>query len=409
MKHAGALGRCLALLLSFSMVAVAAPAHAQTAKSDQLALLINRARVAEGLKPLARNPDLDRAAEAHSQDMARHSYLDHAAPDGSEPMDRAIRAGYGARKGTGWIVVEIISAISGEPEGPLNWWLKESPAVHGRVLRNPRWREMGVGYAAGGEYGNYWTVLVGCQPGVLPVVELDGVTHRHAEECDQSPAPPVEPKGPRLVANADSGRVDVRWQGVANAHASDWIGLYRPTDPDTRYMAWSYLDCAPDAGGPREEGACALRVPPNLPSGDYEVRLYRGARLERLAQSNRVSLRPPPLSSRASLSTLEDSVRAGEPLRVVWSGIPSPTRRDWLALTSAEQPDAPPSAWAYVSCGGAPDQARTGGLCEMEVPPATRPGKYELSLLAEDAYAPWASTTVFISPPRGADAAASAT
>jgi uncharacterized protein YkwD len=98
-------------------------------------------------------------------------------------MDRAIREGYGARPGTGWIVVEVISAISGEPAGPLRWWLEASPAVHGRVLRNPRWREVGVGYAAGGPYGHYWTVLVGCQPGVVPEVELDGQAYQHPEAC----------------------------------------------------------------------------------------------------------------------------------------------------------------------------------------------------------------------------------
>ena len=399
--------RCLTAALVCLLLVGAATADAQAgSKSDELALLINRARVKEGLKPLARSASLDRAAEAHSQDMARNSYLDHAAADGSEPMDRAIRAGYGARKGTGWIVVEVISAISGEPAGPLSWWLDESPNVHGRVLRNPRWREMGVGYAAGGEYGNYWTVLVGCQPRVLPVLELDGVTYRHAEECDRSQPPPVETKGPRLEAvpradAAGSSAVEVRWRGVEDAHGSDWLGLYRPADPDARYLAWSYLGCAPDGGGPREEGACTLRAPPNLPSGEYEARLFRRGRLERVAQTDAVPLRLPPLSSTASLSTLEDGVRAGEPLRVVWSGIPSPTRRDWLALISPDQPNAAPAAWAYVSCGAAPDQPRTGGLCQIDVPLATRPGKYQLSLLAEDAYAPWATTPVLVSPPSG--------
>jgi uncharacterized protein YkwD len=149
-------------------------AAAVRTKEDELGLLLDRARAREGLKPLARNAALDRAAEEHSRDMAAHDYLEHTAPDGTASIDRAIRAGYGARKGTGWTATEVISANSGNPEGPLNWWLNESTGVHGAVLRDPRWREMGVGYASGGEYGNYWTVLVGCQPGVLPVVELDG-------------------------------------------------------------------------------------------------------------------------------------------------------------------------------------------------------------------------------------------
>src|SRR5687768_9957359 len=96
-----------ALLLALAPLSVQAQADESVAhaKSDRLALLLNRARVKEGLKPLARNGDLDQAAQEHSRDMAGRSYLDHTAPDGSEPMDRAIRAGYGARAGTGWIVV----------------------------------------------------------------------------------------------------------------------------------------------------------------------------------------------------------------------------------------------------------------------------------------------------------------
>src|SRR6266540_1001271 len=58
--------------------------------------------------------------------------------------------------------VEVISGISEDPAGPVDWWLNQSPAVHGRALRDSRWREIGVGYAEGGEYGHYWTVLVGC-------------------------------------------------------------------------------------------------------------------------------------------------------------------------------------------------------------------------------------------------------
>jgi hypothetical protein len=395
-------------LLIAAMLVGAAPAQSSaTEKGDRLARLINQARVSEGLKPLARSRELDRAAEQHSQDMARQSYLDHTAPDGSEPMDRAIQAGYGARKGTGWIVVEVISAISGEPEGPLDWWLKESPAVHGKVLRNPRWREMGVGYAAGGEYGNYWTVLVGCQPRVLPVVELDGASFRHEEECDvtEAPAPANVPRvaaAPRVDAGGAT-EVEVRWQGVPQPRPNDWIGLFRPSDPDALYLAFSYLGCAAAEGEPREDGACALKPPPSLESGEYEVRLLRFGGLERVARSEPVALRLPTVPPTASVSAPAGSVRAGEPLHVAWSGVPSPSRRDWLALTSLAEPAAAPSAWAYVSCRGAPDRAYPGGTCDLDVPPTTRPGTYELKLLADDAHAPWASTTVVVAPPGGAD------
>jgi uncharacterized protein YkwD len=190
-------GRAASLaLVAVTVVALFAPAwpaaaqvpetpaeSAAQAKTEELALLLNRARIAAGVRPLLRNAPLDTAARLHSRDMAEQGYLDHTAMDGSEPMDRAIRHGYNALPGTGWIVVEVISAISAEPVGPLNWWLQVSPAVHGRVLKNPRWREMGLGYAAGGPYGNYWTVLVGCQPDILPAVLVDGQLFQHSEDC----------------------------------------------------------------------------------------------------------------------------------------------------------------------------------------------------------------------------------
>ena len=129
---------------------------------DELAVLVNRTRVDNAVLPLARSQQLDSAAQAHSLDMVANNYLDHIGSDNSTPQERADRAGYAVPPGSGWIVVEVISAISDEPAGPLNWWLTEATGVHRRVLLNPRWREFGVGYAAGGDYGNYWTLLVGC-------------------------------------------------------------------------------------------------------------------------------------------------------------------------------------------------------------------------------------------------------
>lgn len=159
-------------------------ASAQDAKppTDDLVLRINRARVGAGLLPLARSAELDSAAQAHSIDMVDNDYLDHTGADGSEPQQRAERAGYHVPQHSAWIVVEVISAISADPQGPVDWWLGET-AQHSRVLLNPRWREVGAGYAEGGEYGHYWTALFACRPGVLPVVTLDGSTYAHTEQC----------------------------------------------------------------------------------------------------------------------------------------------------------------------------------------------------------------------------------
>src|SRR4029077_6509893 len=124
---------------------------------------------------------------------------------------------------------------------------------------NPRWREMGAGYAEGGEYGNYWTALFGCRPGVLPTLNLDGVTYSSREECGDpsvaaatltpiaivaavpaailasTPLPTLTPAGLKLSPEtpAADSLVSVQWQGISNASSTDWIGLYRAGDTDT--------------------------------------------------------------------------------------------------------------------------------------------------------------------------------
>jgi uncharacterized protein YkwD len=164
------------------------PPEAQTIRGEpgsieDLARLINLARIGAGRLPLAESSELNVAAMAHSRDMVERNFLDHVGSDGSSPQERAERAGYHVPPRSGWIVVEVISAISADPIGPLSWWLNESPAIHGKVLMDARWREMGLGYAKGGEYGNYWTVLVACRPGVVPTVTFQNETYQHAEEC----------------------------------------------------------------------------------------------------------------------------------------------------------------------------------------------------------------------------------
>jgi uncharacterized protein YkwD len=153
-------------------------------REDGLALMLGRARVGAGLLPLARSPALDRAALAHAQDMVARGYMEHDALDGSTPATRAAREGYDTTPGGAWMVVETISAISDEPDGPLGWWL--SDGLHRRVVLRSTWREMGIGFAPGGPYGRFWVALFGCRPNVLPPVLLDGVLAVPDEGCGRT-------------------------------------------------------------------------------------------------------------------------------------------------------------------------------------------------------------------------------
>ena len=324
-----------------------AGAQQQTpAKVDELVDLINHERVAAGLLPLARSAELDQAAQAHSTDMVQYDYLDHTGSDGSQPQERANQAGYHVPPNSAWIVVEVISAISADPPGPVGWWMGDDQ--HRKVLMNPRWREIGAGYARGGEYGNYWTALFGCRPGVLPTVSLDGVPYAHTEECGdpaaaaalvptmqatptltsppaatRSPAtatPPVatlspaSPTPPAAAAQllptpnvlgtgstvslsvnpttaAAGSEVNVQWRGIDSPTNTDWIGLFRPGDPDTAWVTWQYVGCSQTPLDARPLGSCNLLLPQRLAAATYEVRLFSADSYRALA---------PPLAVRVS-------------------------------------------------------------------------------------------------------------
>jgi uncharacterized protein YkwD len=158
-----------------------APADPYRDREDRLALLLDRARVAAGLLPLARSPELDRSAADHAADMAALGYMDHYAPDGSTPGSRAQRAGYAFPSGSGWMAIEAITASSDAPEGALGWLL--SDGLHSRVVLRATWRELGVAYVAGGPYGRFWVLEFGCRPNVLPPVLLDSTLSIPDETC----------------------------------------------------------------------------------------------------------------------------------------------------------------------------------------------------------------------------------
>ena len=75
---------------------VARPAGAPAGLVQHSLDLVNAARRDAGLSPLAADPALSRAAQAHAADMLRRRYFDHRTPDGGTIMDRygfAIRGG----------------------------------------------------------------------------------------------------------------------------------------------------------------------------------------------------------------------------------------------------------------------------------------------------------------------------
>ncbi|MCM3926520.1 CAP domain-containing protein, partial [Frankia sp. AiPs1] len=120
----------------------------------QVVSLTNAEREREGLAPLAVNPTLTAAAAEHSRDMAARGFFAHTSPDGRTVSDRVTDLGYRYAR-----VAENIAAGQTTAEEVVTGWM-QSPGHRANILI-PQLRQIGVGYATGGEYGTYWTQVFG--------------------------------------------------------------------------------------------------------------------------------------------------------------------------------------------------------------------------------------------------------
>ncbi|MEU0387865.1 CAP domain-containing protein [Streptomyces chartreusis] len=116
--------------------------------------LTNRERARAGLPPLAADPLLTAAAQAHSADMVARDFYSHTAPGGSQPWDRAAAAG-----STRCSIGENIACGQRSPAEVVEGWMN-SPGHRANILK-PGFTHLGVGFAGGGHAGTYWTQLFG--------------------------------------------------------------------------------------------------------------------------------------------------------------------------------------------------------------------------------------------------------
>ncbi len=122
---------------------------------SQLLQLINSARAANGLAPLALQSQLSAAALVHSVDMACNSYLDHKGSDGSTYGVRLTRAGYKSSYNT-----ENIYA-GGSAQDAFDWWMNSQ--VHRGNILSKKITQIGIGYAyfSKSKFGGYYTLNFG--------------------------------------------------------------------------------------------------------------------------------------------------------------------------------------------------------------------------------------------------------
>lgn len=151
---------CLAALLPATAAANARPSCKPTTVAAASALprkaapwrlaraavcLINRRRVARGLRRLRLSPRLSRAARRHTRDMVRRRYFGHVSRSGTDVVDRLRRSGY-IRGDISWAVGENLAWGSGRRATPrliVRAWMRSSG--HRRNILSPRFRDIGIG------------------------------------------------------------------------------------------------------------------------------------------------------------------------------------------------------------------------------------------------------------------------
>ncbi|MDQ0988922.1 CAP domain-containing protein [Streptomyces sp. V3I7] len=109
--------------------------------------LVNIERSKVGCQAVTLNSTLNKAAQAHSADMAAHQNMSHTGSDGSSPADRITRAGYA------WSAYgENVAYGYSTPDQVMAGWMS-SPGHKANIL-NCSFNEIGVGLA---QPGSYWT------------------------------------------------------------------------------------------------------------------------------------------------------------------------------------------------------------------------------------------------------------
>jgi uncharacterized protein YkwD len=136
---------CLFTLLVASAVSAQAPAAKSPAPEEvrrTFVELINAARQRQGLKPLALDPALVSAAQAHADDMTAHGYYDFKSPDGKEIEQWAAAAGYRHQ-----LITEKITNETSSPQAMVEKWARRAEANR-TSLFHPDVEDLGIGIGA---------------------------------------------------------------------------------------------------------------------------------------------------------------------------------------------------------------------------------------------------------------------
>ncbi len=161
----------LALSLALLLLNFSQHAALQIEPAGEFYRLISQTRLNEGLPPFSRSTLLTQAAQRHADDMAANGFIGQVGSDGSMYQQRIREANYHAWK-DGLLVNESIWAGLGSEQNALGWF-REQPDRWAMFV-DPRYREVGIGYARDQQGINYFVLDFGSRPGVLPIFINDG-------------------------------------------------------------------------------------------------------------------------------------------------------------------------------------------------------------------------------------------
>ena len=126
---------------------------------------VNALRKAKGLPQLGFNAELNAASATHARDMAVQNRPWHFGSDGSSPLGRAQRAGYGGK-----LLGELISETFETELQTLSNWMGQQDTRE--VLMDARATDLGFAWFQEQNGKIWWTALVGQAGGTFGVPEL---------------------------------------------------------------------------------------------------------------------------------------------------------------------------------------------------------------------------------------------
>jgi hypothetical protein len=175
---------------------------------------------------------------------------------------------------------------------------------------------------------------------------------------------------------APGGTLTVTWEGIATPTATDWFALFPVGAADGGYVTWWLTtDTASDS--------TLVVLPPSLPAGNYELRLFAQDSFVRLGVGNAFAVTSPgPV-----LGLSPPQLAPGGTITITWQGVVAPTSTDWVGLFNLNAAGSDPLLWGYT--------AGAAGGDDIVALPSMPAGVYELGLFAQNSWRRLALSNAF--------------